>query len=107
MARKKRRQFSAEFKFEVVVELLRGEKSAAQVCREHDITELLLSKWKQDFLAGGAAIFARHEQASAQRAEASERIAELERMVGKLTMQVEILKKASSVWESDLRRNGR
>jgi transposase-like protein len=107
MARRKRRQFSAEFKFEVVVELVRGEKSAAQLCREHDLTESLLSKWKQDFLAGGAAIFTRHDQTAAQSAEASERIAELERMVGKLTMQVEILKKASSVWESDWRRNGR
>jgi transposase-like protein len=107
MARKKRRQFSAEFKFEVVVELLRAEKSASQLCREHDLTESLLSKWKQEFLAGGAAIFARHDQAAAQSAEASERMAALEQMVGKLTMQVEILKKASSVWESDLRRNGR
>lgn len=114
MGRKKRRVFSPEFKFEVVLEALRGEKSAAEVCRAHNLSENLLSRWKQEFLEQGAEVFRRGERATATADESSTRIAELERMVGKLTMQIEILvqsppcgKKASSVWESDSRRNGR
>lgn len=38
---RKRRTYSAEFKFETVVEGLRGEKTVAQICRERDITESL------------------------------------------------------------------
>jgi transposase len=107
MARQKRRIFSAEFKFETVVEALRGEKSAAQICREREINENLLSRWKQEFLQAGAEVFRGGEQSKAVSDELSARIAELERMVGRLTMQLEISKKASAIWESDLRKNGR
>jgi transposase-like protein len=107
MAKRKRRNFSAEFKFETVLEALRGEKSAAQICRERDINENLLSRWKQEFLEQGASLFARNERAAVAQSESEARIAELERMVGKLTMQIEVLKKASSLWESDWSKNGR
>jgi len=107
MARQKRRLFNAEFKFETVLEALKGEKSAAQICREREINDNLLSRWKQEFLQQGVEVFRRGEQSNAATEELSTRIAELERMVGKLTMQLEITKKASAIWESDLRKNGR
>jgi transposase-like protein len=107
MARQKRRTFSAEFKFETVLEALKGEKSAAQICREREINENLLSRWKQEFLQGGVELFRRGERSGAAMDELNTRIAELERMVGKLTMQLEISKKASAIWESDSKRNGR
>lgn len=40
----KRRKFTAQFKFETVMKVLRGEKSVAQSCRERDITEALYYK---------------------------------------------------------------
>lgn len=40
----KRREFSAQFKLETVLEGLRGEKSVAQLCRERDITDSLYDK---------------------------------------------------------------
>ena len=107
MARQKRRIFSAEFKFETVLEALQGEKSAAQICRERAINDNLLSRWKQEFLHQGAEVFRRGEQSSAATEELSARIAELERMVGRLMMQLEISKKATAIWESDWRKNGR
>jgi transposase len=107
MVRQKRRTFKAEYKFETVLEALKGEKSAAQICREREINENLLSRWKQEFFQQGAEVFRRGEQSSAATAEMSARIAELERMVGKLTMQLEISKKVSAIWESDWRKNGR
>ena len=39
MSRKKRRSYSAEFKFQIVLEVLRGERSAAQICRDHKLRE--------------------------------------------------------------------
>lgn len=105
MARRKRRSFSAEFKFETVVEALRGEKTAAQICRERDISENLLSRWKQEFVERGAAVFERGKSSKAD--ETEQRIADLERMVGRLALENEILKKASSWLESERHKNGR
>lgn len=98
-----RRQFSPEFKSKIVLQLLVGEKSLAQVCREHELTGQLVSQWKQQFLA-----HARHAfEPDATRQADQARIAELERMVGKLTMELEIAKQASSLLTSTARRNGR
>jgi transposase len=105
MARRKRRSFSAEFKFETVIEALRGEKSSAQICREREISETLLSRWKQEFLERGAEVFERN--GDKQRDEAEQRIADLERMVGKLALENEIFKKASSLLGLDWKPNGR
>lgn len=40
---KQRRVFTPDFKFQIVLELLTGEKRAAQLCREHRISETSLS----------------------------------------------------------------
>jgi transposase-like protein len=95
MSRRKRRTFTAEFKFETVLEALRGEKSAAQLCREREISETLLSRWKQDFLSKGPELFENKANGSASALEA--RIAELERLVGRQALELEVLKKAGSL----------
>jgi len=105
MARRKRRQYNAEFKFETVMEALRGEKSAAQICRERDISENLLTRWKSEFVERGAAIF--ESKSNQKQDKQEEQIAELERMVGRLTMENEILKKASNWLASGSNGNGR
>ena len=50
MAKRKRRNFTPEFKAEVVLEALRGESSQAELCRRHNLSEDQVSKWKQQFL---------------------------------------------------------
>ena len=102
---KKRRTFTAQFKFEVVVEGLRGEKSVAQICRERNITESLYYKWRDAFLERGASVF--EDQWSSQRDEQTGRIADLERLAGKQALEIEILKKAGSLLDSMGRGNGR
>ncbi len=46
-----RRTFSAEFKSQVVLQVLNGEKTTAQVCREHGLTAQTVGDWKSQFLA--------------------------------------------------------
>ena len=104
MVKRKRRTFSAEFKFETVIEALRGEKSAAQICRERNINENLLSRWKTEFVERGAGIF---EKADKQRDGAEKRIVQLEQLVGRQTLEIEILKKAGSLLGSDWNGNER
>ncbi len=98
----KRRRFTPEFKSQIVLQLLSGEKSMAELCREHQLTTQMVGNWKQQFLAAAPQVFQRGEMDSAEQA----RIAELERMVGKLTMELEIAKKASSLLAGMPTRNG-
>ena len=91
MAKRKRRTFTPEFKAEVVVEALRGESSQAELCRRHNLSEDQVSKWKQQFLENAATVFAPTDQ---QSNEAAERIAHLEQLVGRLTVALDIPKKA-------------
>ena len=44
-----RRQYSPQFKLQIVLELLKGEQSAAQIAREHGLGYDLLSRWKDLF----------------------------------------------------------
>ena len=54
---RQRRNFSAEFKTEVVLEVISGTKSAAEICREHNLNPDLLSHWKNQFLANASKVF--------------------------------------------------
>lgn len=100
---RKRRKFSADFKAEQVLAMLTGSKTAAEICREYDLKPQLLSDWKAEFLAKASQLF----QSEEQRSQESVRIAELERLVGRLTLQLEIAKKASALLHHDLPLNGR
>ena len=87
----KRRRFTAEFKEQVVLEMLTEQKSAAQVSREYGIKDSVLSRWKQEFIKRSPILF---EQGVVQD-DREERIAELERMVGRLATELEMSKKVS------------
>ena len=98
----KHRQFTPEFKAEVVIEIISGQKTATEICREHNLKPDLVSKWKTQFLAEAATVFGRSEAADPQQA----RIAELERLVGKLSLELEVAKKASRLLTSAVSKNG-
>ena len=94
MAKRKRRNFTPEFKAEVVLEALSGESSQAELCRRHNLSEDQLSKWKQQVVENVGSLFSSADKHSK---EATERIAQLEQLVGRLTLALEIQKKASTL----------
>ena len=89
----KRRKFTSEFKTDLVLEVLSGSTSQAELCRRHNLNEDQLSKWKQQFLEKAPQLF---EATDKDLREAAERIAHLEQLVGKLTVALDIEKKAVS-----------
>ena len=44
------RKFKPEFKLQCVLDILSGRKSPAQICREHNMSESVLSKWRHLFM---------------------------------------------------------
>lgn len=100
---KRRRRFSPEFKAKVVLEVLTGVRTGGQACREYGIGSQLLSKWKTQFLENAATVF---EQSGDRELEEKTRIEELERLAGRQALEIEVLKKASSILNSHRKRSG-
>lgn len=98
-----RRSFSAEFKAQVILQLLSGEASQAELCRKHNINANLVANWKAAVLDRLHTVFDAEGSSSDDRA----RIAELEQLVGRQTYELEILKKASRLLSGPATRNGR
>ena len=86
-----------------MIEELTGVKTVAEICREHQLRAPVFSRWKAEFLKRAPEIFATEPS----RGDEQQRIAELEGMVGRLTMELEAAKKASDILTSHLGRNGR
>jgi transposase-like protein len=103
---KRRRTFTPEFKAEVVLHYLTGQKTAAEICREHQLKDSLFYRWKEEFLAGAAQAF-EHGQRSEDQQASAQRIVELEQMVGRLTMELDTAKKASRLLNSRFNGNER
>ena len=64
MAKRKRRNFTPEFKATVVLEALSGESSQAELCRRYNLSEDQLSKWKQQLLENAASVFESRDKTS-------------------------------------------
>src|SRR5271167_3384154 len=101
--RRTRRSFSDQFKAQVVLELLTGAASQAELCRRHSIQAALLGRWKATVLERLHLLFQEDAQASADQG----RIAELEQLVGRQALELEILKKASRMLDGLSSRSGR
>ena len=93
----KRRRFTAEFKAKVVLEALSSESSQAELCRRHNLSEDQFSKWKQQFVENAeTSVFASTDK---QSSETAERITHIEQLVGRLTVTLDLQKKASNICE--------
>jgi transposase len=95
------RTFSQEFKRQVVEELLSGESRPAQLCRRHNISPSLLYHWKRQYSLG------KFNNEPIEEAALQDRIEKLERLVGKLTLENEFLKRGLQNSLSQSQRNGK
>ena len=95
------RTFSQEFKRQVVEELLSGESRPAQICRRYNISSSLLYHWKKQYGRGKF-----NNEPTAEGA-LKDRIEQLERLVGRLTLENEFLKKGLEHSLSQSERNGK
>jgi len=86
-----RRSFSPQFKAQAVLDLLTGVANQAEICRRHNLSPQLLARWKATVLQQLHCLFEEENRTSPEQA----RIAELEQLVGRQALELEILKKAS------------
>ncbi|SRR6266404_5061132 len=97
-----RRSFPAEFKARVVLELLTGAASQAELCRKHNVKPQLLAHWKAAVLERLPSVFEADEHSEIEQ----QRVADLEQLVGRQALELVILKKASRLLSGPASRNG-
>jgi transposase len=95
------RSFSLEFKRRVVEELMSGESRPAQLCRRYNIATSVLYHWKKQYSRG------KFNNEPTEEGALKDRIEKLERLVGKLTLENEFLKKGLQHSLSQSQRNGK
>lgn len=80
-----------EKKLTIVLEGLKGNGSIAELCRKHGISDALFYRWRDQFVEGGKrALSGKLESPSI---EMKQKLSEYEKVIGRLTVQNEILKK--------------
>jgi len=97
----KRRKFSAEYKARLVLELLSGQRSAAEIARKEHIKDSLIYEWRAQFVERAPAVFGEPGPNHA----AEQKVADLEQLIGQLTIENEVLKKASRWFQRMARRS--
>lgn len=93
-----RKRYSAAFKADTVKELLKEEKTISQLATETGVHPTQLKAWKKTALAGLTELFSRDGQAAEKQAREHEQaVNELYAEIGRLTTQVNWLKKKSGL----------
>jgi transposase len=99
LAMRNQRSFSVEFKRQVIQELLSEESPPAQLCRRYNISSSLVYYWKKQYSRG------KFNNEPTEEAALKDRVEKLERLVGKLTLENEFLKKGLQSSLSQQQRN--
>ena len=96
--KKQYRTWTVAQKLEIVLAGLRGDRSIAELCREHQISENLYYTWREKLLEGGAERLAGKEERT-ELVELRKRVRDLERTLGRKTYELEILGNGFRTWE--------
>ena len=83
-----KRRYTARFKFQVVMEVLRGQKEIGQIARAYNVHPITLGLWKKEFLERGAEVFGGSESVQGY----ERRIRDLERLLGQKEVEIALLK---------------
>ena len=95
---KKRRAFSNELKFTIVLEAIKGQRQIAEIANEYQVHANQISNWKREFLEKGASVFSKKEDKKKQ--ELQETQEDLFKKVGQQQYEIDWLKKNLEKLES-------
>ncbi len=92
----RRRRWSAAEKLRIVEETLDAQESVSSVARRNGVAPNLLFRWRRLMLEGGAVAVTDDDNVTSNRLvrHLEERVRELERQLGRKTLEAEILQEA-------------
>ena len=94
----KRREFTAEYKARIVLEVLREEKTMSEIASREGVNVRQLGNWKSEFVANAARAFSlsKDEKAAAHEVAAMRNVEKsYQAKVGQLTLEVDFLKETA------------
>lgn len=83
-----KRRYTARFKFQVVIEVLRGQKEVGQIARAYGVHPITLGVWKKEFMEHGAEVFSGSDAVRGY----EQRIHDLERLLGQKEVEIALYK---------------
>jgi transposase-like protein len=83
-----KRKYSAKFKFQVVMELLRGQKEIGQVARAYGVHPITLGLWKKEFMEHGPEVFGGGDTVRGY----EQKLRDLERLLGQKEVEIALYK---------------
>jgi transposase-like protein len=93
-----KKQYSAEFKFKVVLESFQRDTTIEEVCRKFGLASSVIHRWRKEFQEHGPNIFADKRdpqiRRQAQGYAPGESPDDLKKLIGELTVQNDVLKKS-------------
>ena len=93
-----RKHYSSTFKAQIVQEVLRGERTIAQIASAHGVHPNLIGQWKSTALERFPSLFEKdNADRIAERLAHEKQLRELYEEIGRLTTQVGYLKKKSGL----------
>ena len=98
---KQRRQYTADFKFQVALEATHEPKTVSQIASEYSVHPTQVGDWKHQLPDDGPKVFA--ERPNRQARDAVKTKTELYEQMGRLKVALEWLKKATSIPRGALR----
>ncbi len=88
------RKFEPKFKRQVVEQWRSGEKGIAQICREHQLADSLVRRWRKQLEERGPSAWESSSRENGELEAAQRRIGELEAALGRTSMEVDFLRRA-------------
>ena len=95
--KKTRKSYTPEFKFSRAIEAIK-KNNLSEVCRQYDIKPNVLGRWKDELLTNGKNIFTADSGKEIETQK--KKVAQLEQMVGKKEVELNLLKNFSDFYQS-------
>jgi transposase len=92
----KKTNWPTELKTEIVLTLLRGEATAAELARQHNINESTLSRWREQFLRAGQSAL-NGQAADSEKSQLKNDLERLKKLLGEKVIELDIVKKAQGL----------
>ena len=92
MQKQTRRKFTPEFKAKVALEAVKNQLTAAQIAKKFDVSPVIVSRWKTEFLENMSAAFIKSsdEENDSEKVDAEKLYAQ----IGQLKVENDFLKKS-------------
>lgn len=91
MSKQTRRKFSAEFKAQVALEAIKNQYTLAELAKKFELSPVVISKWKGEFLENMASVF---DKGASAKKESGPDVEQLYSQIGQLKVENDFLKKS-------------